>query len=83
MALLVMMGAEESSTFATSQAVTRFMGRLRIYGHTSDGTVEKGRLCATGFSAEKDSQGLMSCRDTGEHTLGKNDFSVLNARRSS
>ena len=35
----------------------RFMGRLRIYGHTSDGTVEKGRLCATGFSAAKDSQG--------------------------
>ena len=28
-------------------------------------------------------EGLMSCRDTGEHTLGKNDFSVLNARRSS
>ena len=35
----------------------RFMGRHRIYGHTSDGTAEKGRLCATGFSAAKDSQG--------------------------
>lgn len=72
-----------NSTFVTYRVAGKFMGKLLTSKRTWGGTLESGRLCATGCSVARVSPGRMSCRDTWGLTLGRSALFARTAARGS
>lgn len=60
----VMSQEKRNSIFVILKDVEKFMAKHLTYEHIFAGILEKGLLCATGCFVAKDSQGVMSFRDT-------------------